>query len=79
MITLQLDGLEDLLRQVVRDELAAARDSWLTSADAAEYLSCSRGHLHNLVSGGQLPRHGAKGTGLRFRRVDLDRYVEERR
>lgn len=76
---LRIDGLEELLRRVVREELAAARDGWFTAKQAAEYLGVSVGRLHNLVSEGRLPRHGEKGTGLRFRRVDLDAYVEGRR
>jgi hypothetical protein len=35
-----LDGLEELLRRVVREELAAAHDGWLDSEAAAEYLGC---------------------------------------
>lgn len=76
---LHLEGFEELLRRVVREELAAYRETWLRSQEAAEYLGVSRGHLHNLVSEGRLPRHGEKGTGLRFRRADLDAYAESAR
>ncbi len=74
-----LEGFEDLLHKVVREELSATRDGWLTARDAAEYLGISVGSLHNLVSAGPLPRYGEKGTGLRFRRADLDAYAEGRR
>ena len=74
----RIDGLEDLLRRVIRDELAANREGWLSSREAAEYLGISRGTLHNVVSSGRLPRHGDPGRRLRFRRADLDAYIEAR-
>ena len=73
-----LDGLEELLRRVVREELAAAHDGWLDSEAAAEYPGCGVPQLHNLVSAGRLPRHGEKGHRLRFRRADSDDYVASR-
>jgi excisionase family DNA binding protein len=79
MLEIHIDGLEDLLRRVVREELAAQADGWLGSREAAKYLGISVGRLHNLVSSGDLPRRGEKGTGLRFRRADLDTYAEGRR
>jgi excisionase family DNA binding protein len=78
-VEVRIDGLEDLLRRVVREELAADRDGWLPARAAAEYLGISVPQLHNLVSAGRLPRHGAPGTRLRFRRADLDAYAEARR
>lgn len=63
----------------VRSELSnAAEGGWLGARDAAEYLGVSRGHLHNLTSSGVLPRHGAKGQRFRFKRGDLDAYIESR-
>jgi len=77
---LRIDGFEDLLRRVVREELAAVQhEHWLTSTEAANYIGTSTAHVHNLVSSGRLPRHGAKGHGLRFTRADLDGYLEARR
>lgn len=79
----RIEGLEVLLRRIIREELdgagSASRDGWLNSQEAADHLGVSRGQLHNLVSAGRLPRHGEKGQRLRFRRADLDTYVEERR
>lgn len=75
---IRIDGFEETLRRVVREELAHAREGWLDSEEAAAYIGVSRGQLHNLVSAGQLPRHGEKGQRLRFRRADLDAYVESR-
>ncbi len=75
----RIDGFEDVLRRVIREELAATRDGWFDSRAAADYLGVSVGQVHNLVSTGRLPRHGDKGRRLRFRRADLDAYVESRR
>jgi excisionase family DNA binding protein len=80
----RIEGFEDLLRRVVREELAAALDGaqpssgWLTSRQAAAYLGIGVSSLHNLVSSGRLSRRGARGTALRFNRADLDQYVESR-
>jgi excisionase family DNA binding protein len=77
---LRIDGFEELLRRVVREELAALRqEHWYTSAQAAAYIGSTVAHIHNLTAAGQLPRHGAKGHGLRFTRADLDGYLEARR
>jgi excisionase family DNA binding protein len=67
------------VRRVVREELARAREGWLNAQEAADYLGVSRASLHNLVSAGRLPRHGERGTALRFRPSDLDVYAEARR
>jgi excisionase family DNA binding protein len=79
VVEIHIDGFEETLRRVVREELARARGGWLTSEEAAEYLGVSRASLHNLVSAGRLPRHGARGTALRFKPSDLDAYAEARR
>jgi excisionase family DNA binding protein len=78
-LDVRIDGLEELLRRVVREELTASADGWLTAKEAAEYLGISAASIHNLVSQGRLTRHGEKGTALRFRRGDLDAYAEARR
>jgi excisionase family DNA binding protein len=79
-VEVRIDGLEELLRRIIREENARDRDGWLDAGAAAEYLGLrSVGTIHNAVSRGDLPRHGAKGTALRFRRSDLDAYAEARR
>lgn len=78
-ITLSLDGIEDAVRRIVREEIAAHDGrayEWLDAEAAAAYLNVSRGQLHNLVSAGRLPRHGTRGARLRFRRAELDAYQE---
>lgn len=68
----------ETLRPMFRDELARRDDGWLNSDEAAGYIGTSRAQIHNLVSQGRLPRHGAKGSGLKFRRADLDEYLRTR-
>jgi excisionase family DNA binding protein len=75
---LDLPGFREAVAHVVSDS-GNADDGWLDSAQAADYLDVSRARLHNLVSAGRLPRHGPKGHALRFRRAELDAYVEGRR
>jgi excisionase family DNA binding protein len=81
-VEIHIEGFEALLRRVVQEELAAhygGAGGWLDARQAAAYLSVSVSVVHNLVSTGSLPRHGKPGTRLRFRRADLDEYVEARR
>lgn len=79
MLTLQIDGLEDLVERIVSVKLALAEpDPWLDAKAAAEHLHVSVQRVHDLVSQGRLPRHGAKGHRLRFRRSELDAYLESR-
>jgi excisionase family DNA binding protein len=75
MVTVSIDGLEETIRQVLREEIAAigAPDEWLDSTEAAEYLGISRGHLHNLRA--TVPSHKVGGR-RRYRRSELDAYQE---
>jgi excisionase family DNA binding protein len=77
-----LDGLEETVRELVHEELARlqvqAEERWYTAGEAAQYLRVSVQRIHDLVSQGRLPRRGDKGCALRFRRRDLDRYIEGR-
>jgi excisionase family DNA binding protein len=71
---------EDEIRRIVLDVLAQRGDSadeWYTTDGAAVYLGTTPGNIRNLVHAGKLPRHGAPGTKLRFRRSELDRYAAE--
>jgi excisionase family DNA binding protein len=81
-INISLDGLEETVRALVQAELARleseAEERWYDAPEAAEYLRVTLQRIHDLVSHGRLPRHGEKGYALRFRRGDLDRYIEER-
>jgi excisionase family DNA binding protein len=71
---------EDEVRQIVADVLAQRGSTeWFTTATAAEYTGLAPGTLRNLASSGRLPRYGSPATRLRFKRSDLDRYMEGRR
>ena len=78
------DAALDALAGTARSRLAtrlrsspeAGADPWLDSAQAAAHLCCSRDRVHDLVQLGKLsPRRD--GRRLRFRRSDLDRYLED--
>jgi excisionase family DNA binding protein len=81
-VSVVLDGLEEFVRSIVKEEVAALTeresDRWLTSDEAAEYLGIARSTLHDLVCDGRLPRHGEKGHRLRFRQSELDAYLDSR-
>jgi excisionase family DNA binding protein len=78
-ITFSLDGLEESVRAIVREELSRLQfegeERWYSAAEAAEYLRVTVQRIHDLRSEGRLPRHGEKGHSLRFRRSDLDACV----
>jgi excisionase family DNA binding protein len=50
-------------------------EPWLTSDQAAEHLGCPRSRVHDLVQAGRLHAH-RDGRRLRFRRSDLNLYLE---
>lgn len=79
----RIEGLEDHIRVVVREEVAAvlagtADDPWLNSDEAAVYMKVARSTVHDLVSAGKLPRVGGRKTKLMFRRSVLDAYLASR-
>lgn len=74
---LNFEGLDEHIARVVEEKLAdalGARDAkvWYTAPEAAEYLGLAVATIHDYVNDGKLPRHGEKGTRLRFTRDDLD-------
>jgi excisionase family DNA binding protein len=82
-VSITLTGLEAVIERVVEEKLDAALakrepERWLTADEAAEHLGIARSTLHDLVCDGRLPRHGPKGSRLRFRREDLDAYAQRR-
>ncbi len=54
--------------------------NWLTTDEAARYLRVNVGTLRRWAREGAIPaaKLGNRG-GFRFRRVDLDRFLERRR
>ena len=51
----------------------------LTAQEAAAYLKCAVGTIHNLVYQKRLEPCGRFGNRLRFKRQDLDRFLTEPR
>ena len=49
---------------------------WLTTAEAAEYLSLSQSHLNKLRCIGGGPRFSAATRAIRYNRADLDAWME---
>jgi hypothetical protein len=74
-------ALEQLVREIAREQVHAAlaaiespaRDEWLDSTEAAEYLGYSVGHLHNLRA--VVPSYKVGGR-RRYRRSELNAYIE---
>jgi excisionase family DNA binding protein len=57
-------------------DVAGEPDPWLSTEQAADYLACSEGQVLNHVSTGRIPRRYQRGHKARFKRSDLDVYVE---
>lgn len=53
----------------------ATPEPWLTAADAAAHLGYTVGTLYNKCAAGEVP-HRKVGRALRFRRSELDAWVE---
>ena len=53
-------------------------DRLLTLDDLAEYLSVSRRTIYRLLGGNNLPAYRVGGQ-LRFRREDVDKWLENKR
>jgi excisionase family DNA binding protein len=75
----QIEGLEIEVERLVNRALDKRTTEWFNTAGASEHTGLAPGTLRNLASSGRLPRYGAAGTRLRFKREDLDRYMEGRR
>jgi excisionase family DNA binding protein len=78
-MNVQIDGLEAEVERLVNRALDRRTTEWFTTETAAQYTGLAPGTLRNLASSGRLPRYGDAGTRLRFKREDLDRYMEGRR
>lgn len=53
-----------------------APEGLMTVDDVADYLKISPGTIYNRVSKGEIP-FVKVGAAVRFRRIELDRWVEE--
>jgi len=53
-------------------------EKWLTVKDVAEYLQLSRDQIYRLAQQGKIPASKV-GARWRFRRENIDRWMEEQR
>ena len=76
--------LEERLRSIVREEIAALAESasttpdgWMSVGTAAAYLDLTPAALRARVARGEVTAHrlGSDGRSLRFKREDLDACV----
>jgi excisionase family DNA binding protein len=77
-VSVELVGIEEMIRAAVREELARQpdRSPWLNVEDAAEYLRTSKDAIRALVRRGDLPVHRTLNGRLLFRRDELDAYAK---
>ena len=80
--TINLDGLEELIRAVIRDELAAGSErlnggarGFLNVKAAAAFLCTSEQALRALCKREQIPVHKTPQGRLLFDRAELAAYV----
>ncbi len=59
--------------------MADDRDRLMTLAEVADYLGLSRGSLYQRRHIGNAPRGFRVGASLRFRRSEVDQWLEQRR
>ncbi len=75
-----LEGLRDLIAQVVRSELdkatPAEHDEFMTSSDAAKFAAVATGTIRRWVKSGKLRDHRA-GRRVRVRRADIERLLRD--
>jgi hypothetical protein len=57
--------------------MSAPVQDLLKTTEAAEYLRLHPGHLNNLRSRSKGPAYIKLGFAVRYRRCDLDRWIEE--
>lgn len=58
------------------DTVRARPEPWITAEEAADHLGYAIGTLYNKVADGSGPPHRRLGRNLRFRRSELDAWVE---
>ena len=83
--SIHLDGLEDLLRALIREELGTGPGSppirpvgFLNVESAAKYLDTSQGAIRALVKRQRIPVHKTERGRLLFDPAELEAYVRGR-
>jgi excisionase family DNA binding protein len=75
---LTFTDLEETLRQIVREEIAALVQpvsSWLNVEQAAEHLATTPDAIRGAVKRGQLAAHRSETSRLLFRREELAEFA----
>jgi excisionase family DNA binding protein len=79
VVTVQLDGLEEIVTRAVADALAAhapsAPAAFLDVDGAATYLASTPAAIRSLVQRGEIPVHKAPNGRLLFDRDELEQWV----
>lgn len=70
-----MSAVQDQVREVLREFLAPAQE-WLTTAEAARYLSCSTQFLEIARHKGDGPPY-SKNIRIRYSRTDLDKWMRD--
>jgi excisionase family DNA binding protein len=79
ILTLNSDEIVDLIDERVRMAFEARKeDRWMNSKSAALYLDCPVSRVHDLVMLRELVPY-RDGKSLRFRKSQLDAYLESGR
>jgi excisionase family DNA binding protein len=82
MVSVQLEGLTDEIRSIVRDELAqalgsqAAPSGYLNVAGVADFLGTTKAAVRAMVKRHEIPVHRTPNGRLLFERVALDTWVK---
>jgi hypothetical protein len=79
MVTVQLDGLEEIVMRAVADAMAAQQPTapagFLDVEGAADFIASTPAAIRSLVQRGEIPFHKAPNGRLLFDREELERWV----
>lgn len=72
--------VECMALNTIRKSDDAARGQWMTYRQVMDYTGYSRSGIDSAARSGKLPRHKQDGmsTGYRFRRDEVDKWMERR-
>lgn len=58
------------------DQNNMTREPMMTAQEVADYLRLAKGTIRNKVSRGEIPYYKLENGAVRFRRAEIDRWVE---
>ena len=73
-----VEAIAERAAELVLEQAPAQSERWVGTRDAADYLGCSPGRLHNLTSAGRIPHH-REGGRLVFSTRELDDWIRSGR